>query len=58
MPSFDAGWDFVAQLNIRWPFQPLPSNPSIPFGTQSISQQLPALILSMLLMPQKDFTDR
>lgn len=26
MPSFDAGWDFVAQLDISWPFQ-LPNPP-------------------------------
>lgn len=36
MPSFDAGWDFVAQLNISWPFQ-LP-NPfsSSPLATLSL----------------------
>lgn len=64
MPGFDAGWDFVAQLNISWPFQlrthPLPPPLSlILLGyTQSIYQQLSTLILFMLLMPQKDFTDR
>lgn len=38
---------------------PHPTFPLIPFGfTQSIYQQLSALILSMLLMPREDFTDR
>ena len=63
MPSFDAGRDFVAQLNISWPFQlsspPLPPLPLLPLGfTQSLYQQLCALIPSILLMPHRDFTDR
>lgn len=58
MPGFDAGWDIVAQLNIGWPFQ-LP-NPfsSSPGQSQSIHQQLSALILAMLPVPEKDFADR
>lgn len=36
MPSFDAGWDFVAQLNISWPFQ-LPNPFSLsPLATLSL----------------------
>lgn len=58
MPSFDAGRDFVAQLNMGWPFQLLPPLPPEPSITKSILQLLPALILSILLMPQKDLTDR
>lgn len=33
MPSFDAGWDFVAQLNIRWPFQ----HPPPPLSSLALS---------------------
>lgn len=49
MPGFDAGRDFVAQLH------PLPSSP---LATISPYPTVPAFILSMLLMPQEDFTDR
>lgn len=35
MPSFDAGWDFVAQLNISWPFQ-LPPPPLYPPWLHSV----------------------
>lgn len=46
MPSFDAGWDFVAQLNISWPFQlryPLPP-PSFPYSPWLNSVYVPTVV--------------
>lgn len=46
IPSFDAGWDFVAQYNIRWPFQLAAPSSSFPVAESSLSpnELLPTLI--------------
>lgn len=53
------GFCCVAQHQIAFLFPPTPHPRLSPCGyTPSISQQLPSLIPFMLLMPQKDWTDR
>lgn len=55
MAGFDAGWDIVWLM--RRPFQLLSHSPQPP-QLQFKTQRLSALIFSILVMPQKDRTDR